>query len=259
LAPEADAAARAHLATCGSCRTLVRELDVIRARAAALPALEPPRDVWAGIDARIRAAGAAGAARPAHRARDGRTARWFGTSWSRAGLARAAALVLATAAVTTFATHRLWHGPSAPAGTSGPAVALAPGAGGPSAAVAHPAGAVSEPPRAATPRNQGPVTAAPGVGTTIPVARANAPTLEFVYDQQIGSLHRILEQRRNRLDPKTVAVIERNLAVIDSAISESKAALAKDPANAFLAQQVDHALDSKVELLRTVAMLPSRT
>jgi hypothetical protein len=56
-----------------------------------------------------------------------------------------------------------------------------------------------------------------------------------------------------------LAVIERNLSVIDSAITESRTALRKDPNSAFLADQLDHALDTKLTLLRTVALLPART
>ena len=37
------------------------------------------------------------------------------------------------------------------------------------------------------------------------------------------------------------------------------AALAKDPASGFLANQLNHSLEKKVELLRTAAMLPART
>jgi hypothetical protein len=84
-------------------------------------------------------------------------------------------------------------------------------------------------------------------------------TSEYLYDNQIASLRKILEQRRAQLDPKTVAVIEHNLGVIDTAIAQSKAALAKDPANAFLVDQLDRNLNTKLELLQTVALLPSRT
>ena len=90
-------------------------------------------------------------------------------------------------------------------------------------------------------------------------ARSVAQTSEYIYDAQITSLHQILEQRRARLDPKTVTVIEHNLAVIDTAIAQSKQALQHDPANGFLADQLDRDLNTKLELLRTVALLPSRT
>jgi hypothetical protein len=54
-------------------------------------------------------------------------------------------------------------------------------------------------------------------------------------------------------------VLEQSIAVIDSAIAQSRAALIKDPASGFLATQLNHSLEKKVELLRTAALLPSRT
>ncbi|MBX6722468.1 MAG: hypothetical protein IRY92_04385 [Dactylosporangium sp.] len=47
--------------------------------------------------------------------------------------------------------------------------------------------------------------------------------------------------------------------MIDRAIAESRAALAKDPASGLLNDQLNIALDRKVELLRTVALLPTGT
>jgi len=46
---------------------------------------------------------------------------------------------------------------------------------------------------------------------------------------------------------------------IDAAVKQSRAALAKDPKSGFLTDQLNNALDKKVELLRTVALLPSST
>ena len=80
-----------------------------------------------------------------------------------------------------------------------------------------------------------------------------------VYDREIEKLRGIVKTRRSQLDPKTVAVLEQSIAVIDSAIAQSRAALAKDPASGFLAEQLNHSLEKKVELLRTAAMLPART
>jgi hypothetical protein len=82
---------------------------------------------------------------------------------------------------------------------------------------------------------------------------------EPVYDREISKLRTIVRQRRGQLDPATVAVLEQSIAVIDSAIAQSRAALAKDPASGFLATQLNHSLEKKVELLRTAALLPSRT
>ncbi|HEY6358074.1 MAG TPA: hypothetical protein VIX35_07510, partial [Vicinamibacterales bacterium] len=98
-----------------------------------------------------------------------------------------------------------------------------------------------------------------GSDTLVPVANSGAATSEFLYDHQITALHQILQQRRARLDPKTVAVLDRNLAIIDSAIVQSRAALAHDPASAFLANQLDQSLNSKLELLKTAALLPAST
>ena len=58
---------------------------------------------------------------------------------------------------------------------------------------------------------------------------------------------------RNR---RLVAKIKRELV---EARAESRAALARDPASHFLRDQLDRALDKKLELLRTAALLRPRT
>ena len=84
-------------------------------------------------------------------------------------------------------------------------------------------------------------------------------TLTADYDREIARLLVLLNQRRNQLDPTTVAVIEKNLLVIDTAIAESKKAIARDPASEFLMESLNQSLRTKVELMRTAALLPSRT
>ncbi len=66
-------------------------------------------------------------------------------------------------------------------------------------------------------------------------------------------------ERRAQLDPETVKVVEDNLKLIDAAVQRARSALAKDPASAFLTRQLDNALEKKVDLLRTVALLPAST
>ena len=80
-----------------------------------------------------------------------------------------------------------------------------------------------------------------------------------MYDREIAKLRTIVRSRRSQLDPATIAVLEQSIAVIDSAIAQSRSALMKDPASGFLATQLNHSLEKKVELLRTAAMLPART
>ena len=269
LESAANVTARAHLAGCSRCQSLVQDLERIRAQAAGLPDLQPGRDLWSEIDMHIETpAIRRGASRGARtsRGRGAAWSEWFGTPWSGGGggrsALRAAALILATSGVTVLAIR--WRGGSAtvPAAAPGvtamverPAASRAPSGSGTVSGVTPGGGAASTVAPRVIPTAES-ATAARNVAnrTVVPAA-----TSAFIYEQQITALHEILEQRRVRLDPKTVAIVEKNLRVIDAAIAESRAALAKDPANAFLAQQLDQSLDTKVELLRTVAMLPTRT
>jgi len=82
---------------------------------------------------------------------------------------------------------------------------------------------------------------------------------EPVYDREIEKLRHIVKSRHTQLDPKTITVLEQSIAVIDSAIAQSRAALKKDPASGYLAKELNNSLEKKVELLRTAAMLPART
>jgi hypothetical protein len=54
------------------------------------------------------------------------------------------------------------------------------------------------------------------------------------FDRAVADLERILDAERERLDPGTVRVIERNLMAIDAAIAEARDALDRDPANTYL-------------------------
>jgi anti-sigma factor RsiW len=73
------------------------------------------------------------------------------------------------------------------------------------------------------------------------------------FDRASGELGRALALERHRLRPETVALLERNLEIIDAAIAESRAALARDPANAELRGLFAAAYRHKVELLRWAA------
>ena len=73
------------------------------------------------------------------------------------------------------------------------------------------------------------------------------------FDRASDELSRILAVERERLRPETVALLERNLAVIDTAIAQSRAALARDPASAELRRFFAAAARQKVELLRWAA------
>ena len=75
------------------------------------------------------------------------------------------------------------------------------------------------------------------------------------YDAAVADLKRALETGRDRLDPRTVTVLEENLAIIDGAIAQARQALAADPANTYLNNYLAEARRRKLELLRQVTGL----
>jgi hypothetical protein len=86
---------------------------------------------------------------------------------------------------------------------------------------------------------------------------ASRPAMNESYEGEIATLRRIVDERRAELDSATVAVLERNLQVIDRAIAESKAALAASPQSAFLIDRLADAYDTKLRTLRAVATMPA--
>lgn len=106
-----------------------------------------------------------------------------------------------------------------------------------------------------------PSLAADSSAPTGAVLASNRPRVPatVTYESEIAQLREVLESRRDQLDPRTVAIVENSLTVIDKAIADARAALAADSTNPFLGDQLNRALDKKLGLLRTVALLPART
>jgi len=71
----------AHLESCAECSATLEDLRAIVVRAAALPASAPPAEVWAGIEARLRAATAAPSVPGTVRVRNVRSGNTPWTSW----------------------------------------------------------------------------------------------------------------------------------------------------------------------------------
>jgi hypothetical protein len=78
------------------------------------------------------------------------------------------------------------------------------------------------------------------------------------YDMEISRLRQVVDHRRATLDSTTLAVLEKNLRIIDEAIAQCKQALELDPSSAYLNESLTSALDDKVQLLRAAATLPVR-
>ena len=240
-----------HLGECVRCTSLLRDIENISKQAAALPDMAPSRDLWQGIEARIAAPVIPLAARPERQRRS--VPAWMGVA--------AAALIVSTAGITYTLTARSFGAAPTPAnprvnasdsqthaaiGTTSTSPADVSVPGTQSAPTGSPA-KTNVPDRSILPANLVKATASD---------RAHS---DQVYGREIDMLQNIVSQRRTQLDSSTVAIIEKNLKIIDGAIEQSRAALAKDPASRMLDQQLTHALDKKVELLRTAAMLPANT
>lgn len=98
-----------------------------------------------------------------------------------------------------------------------------------------------------------PVAIANGTGPAVARTAGFSADHEFVV--AAADLERMLEEERDRLAPETVAVLERNLALIDAAITEARAALAADPANRDLRALLWGAHRQKLDLLERATRL----
>ena len=256
----ARAAADAHAKSCASCAAIVTDIDRITREAAALPAMRPARDLWSGIEERISAP-VIPLARPARR--EGRP---FASAWMAAA---AAALVVTTAGITYLATSRGTEKPAAVAVTTPkPAVPAVDSNIAPADEPVTVASTDEAPARTSSGLPAGtPSRVASNSGSRTPrVSSAVNPARSFgsiqadaTYNHEISILERMVKDGSSQLDPATVQIVQNNLRVIDEAIAQSKAALAKDPASPLLYNQVTRALGKKVELLRTAAALSSGT
>ena len=247
------ASMEAHAVACGNCGPLVADLRNLRLEAANMPELEPSRDLWTGIAARIETP-------VVELKHGGAVARWRGGTQRRAALwygLAAAGLVAITATVTHELTKReLGSKPSAAIVANG-----SPSKTGSTGATASPIVGTES---ATTKRVASSVDSVPPYHrTTVPPSRARLVSsrlsAEQTYDAEIAQLRAVLQDRRPQLDSTTVVVVEKNLKIIDDAIAQCRRALRKDPASRFLLESLNDALDTKVQLLRTAVSLPSRS
>lgn len=91
-----------------------------------------------------------------------------------------------------------------------------------------------------------------------PAAPATAAAASFdaaQVESEIAELLAALERGRDKLDPRTVEVLERNLALIRQATEDAKAALAADPANAALQGYFAVNVERKLDLVRRATRL----
>lgn len=219
---EAEALER-HLADCAECRDTLAALERVKTRAATLVDPPAPTDLWAGIASRIGTAGTT-SVKPrrfvVHELPDARAARA-----PRPALWSVPQWALAAAAFVAVAVGVSWMVQSRMTPVLRPPLAEQ---------------------HASTP-------AAPALagGTDATSAAFDATAIE----SQIGQLQQALDRGRDKLDPKTVQVLEENLRIIHKATEDARRALEQDPANRDLQNYFAGSVQSKLDLVRRAAQL----
>jgi hypothetical protein len=82
---------------------------------------------------------------------------------------------------------------------------------------------------------------------------------EIQYNRTIQELQLAVNAQRGRLSPETVRIVERSLAVVDSAIDEARSALLADPNDQVLVRLLSANYQRKLDLLRRASELGPRT
>jgi hypothetical protein len=224
LSPDERAQLEQHLDRCPACAATLAELGAVVERARALAPAEPERDLWPGIASAIGA--------PRRR-----------ETTPAAEIAAPAALGSRQADPISMAARPAARRVS----FSVPQLAAA------SLVLALGSALVGRYVVRAEPDEPVAALPAPVPTQTVLVGELAPPP---GYAEELERLELALERGRSRLDPNTVRILEKNLAVIDRAIRESQAALAVDPGNAFLEEHLERAYRGKVDYLReATAML----
>jgi len=213
-----------HVAQCAACAVALAELREVIARARALEDRPPSTDLWSAIESQLAPRGvSAGKARGT--VVDG--SKWWGRRFDVALPQLAAAAVL----LVLLSAGAMWlvvRGPAL-AGRAQPA---------PGGAVANAPSPASEP-------------------TAFSATAASAGLSNPRYDAAVAELEQALAEGRGKLDPRTLAVVEHNLQIIDSAITDARRAVAADPGNTWLRSHLAATMKRKVDLLRSAALLAS--
>lgn len=200
----------------------------LRAELQALPLeAEPSRDLWPGIQGRLRPRGGSGESRPqgggggseaiSLRERRERRPGRLSLTW---GQAAAAGLVLMLASGSL-----VWAGLRSGGGGGGE-IPVATGESG-----------------------------APGSGGE-PDARFVAAEEAFgEYDLAVSDLRRIVSEASDELEPETVQILEENLATVEAALAEAREALLADPSGEMMSRLLSGTMRRRLGVLRqAVAM-----
>jgi hypothetical protein len=109
-------------------------------------------------------------------------------------------------------------------------------------------------PRAA--QTNGPGTPSASVSSDAAQIEAELRQAEAHYEKAIQGLEQIANAEKGALDPQTAATLQKNLSVIDQAISESRAALRAEPTSQPAQMSLIDSFKTKMGLLQdTVALI----
>lgn len=213
-----------HVAQCAACAVALAELREVVARARTLADRPPSTDLWPAIESQLAPRGvSAGKAR--RTVVDG--SRWWGRRFDLA-LPQLAAAAVVLVLLSAGAMWLVVRGPVLPGRT--PGASRAPVAGAPAAG-----------------------SDAGGFGATAASVGLSNPR----YDAAVAELEQALAEGRGKLDPRTLAVVEHNLQIIDGAIADARRAVAADPGNTWLRSHLAATMKRKVDLLRSATLLAS--
>lgn len=225
LDPAETAAIEARLAGDAELRALLEELRAVRAAAGAIPILEAPAGLWAGVRDRISAdASSAGrddaddAVGGRHGARQRRRTLMFTIPQFAIAAGIMLLLGVGLARMADFADRTRPAGPG------------------------------------------GATTVATMDSAGLAPRLADAAAERENYTLFVEDLEGRLDAGRGVLDAKTVRVLEESLSKIDSAIGQARTALQNDPNNTYLNQHLASARARKLRLLEdATALVAART
>jgi anti-sigma factor RsiW len=226
----------AHLEGCAGCRSLLADLRRTREAARSLPKMAAPESLWPKVSAEFAAASGQprrlSIATPAA-GKDVETARDTGTG-PVTGTGRRGAV--------------LWFMPRRRAVVAGLAAAAV--------VVLGASAGVYLMSRHAAPSPSAAASATPAAGQGTQSVEAELELADQHYQKAIAALEQSAKDGQAVLDPKTAAVLQKNMGVVDQAIRESRAAIRSEPTSEVAQSTLFEALQRKVGLLRdTIALI----